>query len=143
MTRVDFYVLTASDEHSRWQFVCRLVEKAVSKGNKIMIATDDQATSETLDTMLWEHKPESFIPHHVIDENCNVSQKPPVVISHKLDDVDQCDVLVNIRSTRPEQFSRFDRLIEIVVQKDDVLENTRKNFAFYKKRGYPVQTHKL
>lgn len=143
MTRVDFYVLPANDELSRWQFVCRLVEKAVSRGNRVMVATNDESTSNELDKMLWEYKPESFIPHHVASPDTNPTAHPAVVISHGTDDASQHDVLVNIRSTLPEQFSRFDRLIEIVVQKEDVLENTRKNFAFYKKRGYPVQTHKL
>lgn len=148
MTRIDFYVLPASDDKSRWQFACRLAEKAVSMGNKVMIATEDEAASLAVDDMLWTQRPESFVPHKIVAEQADASdaaasQKPPVVITHKLDDIDHHDVLVNIRSTRPEQFSRFDRLAEIVIQQPEVLENTRQSYAFYKQRGYPVQTHKL
>ena len=149
MTLIDFYVLSASDDKSRWQFACRLAEKAVSRGNKVLIATQDEAASRAVDELLWTQRPESFVPHHIVGQNTDgqstdaPTAKPPVVITHDLDDIDHHDVLVNIRTTRPEQFSRFDRLAEIVIQQPEVLENTRQSYAFYKQRGYPVQTHKL
>ena len=140
MTRIDFYVLSASDDKSRWQFACRLAEKAVSRGNKVLIATQDEAASRAVDELLWTQRPESFVPHHIVGQNTDgqstdaPTAKPPVVITHDLDDIDHHDVLVNIR---------FDRLAEIVIQQPEVLENTRQSYAFYKQRGYPVQTHKL
>lgn len=141
MTEVDFYVLEATDRAARWQFACRLVEKAVRQGNKVMIATGNEAESRELDQLLWSFRPESFVPHVILGDGD--SDSVPVIISHDGDDVQHHDVLVNIRAGLPQQFSRFKRLAEIVVQDETILQATRNNYAFYKERGYPIKTHKL
>ncbi len=141
MTEVDFYVLEADNQTARWHFACRLVEKAVRQGNKVMIATENETASRELDQLLWSFKPESFVPHVILGEDG--SEEAPVVISHDGDDVQHHDVLVNVRASLPPQFSRFKRLAEIVVQDETILQATRNNYAFYKERGYPIKTHKL
>lgn len=141
MTEVDFYVLESDSQAARWSFACRLAEKAVRQGNKVMIATENEAASRELDQLLWSFRPESFVPHIVLGDGDSGSV--PVVISHDGDDVQHHDVLVNIRASLPQQFSRFKRLAEIVVQDETVLQATRTNYAFYKERGYPIKTHKL
>jgi len=140
MTRIDFYVLQESTTDGRLNFVCRLVEKAIGQGNKVMIATEHAAQSQEIDERLWNFKPESFIPHQQIG---GLAAATPVTISHRGDDPQHHDVLVNLRATVPPEFSRFQRLVEIVVQDSAILESTRKNFAFYKARGYQLNTHKL
>ena len=56
---------------------------------------------------------------------------------------DHQDVLINLCEEIPDFFSRFERCMEIVIQQPVVLENTRKHFAFYRERGYPLNTHDL
>lgn len=141
MTEVDFYVLDADSQTARWNFACRLAEKAVRQGNKVMIATGNEAESRELDQLLWSFRPESFVPHVILGDDD--ADSVPVIISHDGDDVQHHDVLVNIRAGLPQQFSRFKRLAEIVVQDETILRATRNNYAFYKERGYPIKTHKL
>ena len=66
MTRVSFYLLNSQDVQSRQQFACRLAEKAVRQGNKVMIATGNEAESRELDQLLWSFRPESFVPHVIL-----------------------------------------------------------------------------
>lgn len=142
MTRVDFYILpaTAITEDSRWQFTCRLVEKARAKNTKLVIQTPSENVSNELDALLWQHKPESFIPHEVLRDS---TQTAPVLISHTTADVHHHDALINLTSKPPVNFSQFERLIEVVTQNPESLKASRKNFTFYKSRGYLINTHKL
>lgn len=146
MTLIDFYVLDKNSTQEQHHFACRLIEKAVRQGNRVMVATKDAAETKALDEALWSFRPESFVPHVALsesDESNEYAELSPVVISHTEDDPSHHDVLVNLRLSVPEQFSRFQRLAEIVIQEETVLQNSRRNFAFFKERGYPVNTHKL
>lgn len=124
-----------------------------------MIVTDNKESASSLDQLLWEFKPESYIPHDMISEgNSSDSGSPsngvndvhnpeekavPVRISYGLDDNSHHDVLVNLCLSTPSQFGRFERVVEVVNQNKEVLDMSRKNYAFYKERGYPINTHKL
>lgn len=158
MTRIDFYVLQSNTTMAKHKFVCRLVDTALTKGSSLFIATINNDESIELDEKLWSYKPESYIPHDIVNAKISaedekkihspkdgVSNEPlvPVRISHKNDDFKYHDVLVNLRSQRPPQFGRFKRVIEVVNQEPKSLEFSRKNYAFYKKRGYPIHTHKM
>lgn len=142
MTRVDFYVLTnKTSVQDRFHFACRLTEKAVKQGNRVLIATGDEQSSHELDALLWSFSPESFVPHALI--GTALASAAPVVISHREDDESHHDVMVNLGLGLPDFFSRFKRVTEIVVQEESVLAATRKNYAWYNERGYPLNMHKL
>jgi len=141
MTLVDFYVLQATDIEAQHHFACRLVEKAVNQGNRVLIATKTPEESDAINQMLWSFRPDAFVPN--ARENTDRYASEQVGISHGEHPGDHHDVLVNLRLNVPEQFSRFKRLAEIVIQEHTALENSRTSYAFFKKRGYPINTHKL
>jgi DNA polymerase-3 subunit chi len=141
MTRVDFYILQQDSVEARMLFVCRLVDKALRHGKHIMINVADQATAEALDDLLWSFRPESYIAHAIA--GTEEAEDVPVVISVGNDLAHHHDVLINLTNEVPSFFSRFQRLIEVVVQVEELLQATRQHYAFFKQRGYPIQTHKL
>lgn len=141
MTLVDFYVLQKDAVQDQHLFACRLIEKAVRQGNRVLVATKDESESLSLDKQLWSFRPDAFVPHVVFGDDRAAAT--PVLISHDADDGDHHDVLVNLRLGVPEQFSRFQRLAEIVIQDAHALENSRISYAYFKDRGYPINTHKL
>lgn len=139
MTRIDFYILQQTEVTARHHFTCRLVEKVVAQGNRVMIATENEAETQSIDDLLWCFRPESFVPHRSSQSNVPA----PVLVSHDSDDPDHHDVLVNLRHEIPTQFSRFQRLLEVVVQTPDILRITRNHYTFYKSRGYQLSNHKI
>lgn len=141
MTRIDFYILQEEQTEARLHFACRLIEKARRQGNKVFVATDSPQQAERLDQLLWSFKPESFVPHSM--EYSNTETQSPVLIGNTEDCADHHDVLINLSSEIPLYFSRFERLIEVVCQHTDVLQATRQHFAFYRERGYPIQSNDL
>jgi DNA polymerase-3 subunit chi len=161
MTRISFYILgstlsaplsaeqTSEQLESRLEFVCRLTEKAMRAGNNIFIAVNDETQAEQLDQLLWSFRPESFIPHSVSHKStANDSAETPqsscqVSISHLTDYGEHHDLIINLRQAVPEHFSQFQRLAEVVCQQQVTLNETREHFTFYKKRGYPTETHTI
>lgn len=140
MTLIDFYVLQQNTGEAQHHFACRLIEKAVRQGNRVMVTTNSEQETMALDKALWSFRPDAFIPHTILGEN---NSDAPVVLSHNADDDSHHDVLINLQLKIPAQFSRFHRLAEIVIQDKTTLENSRKSYSYYKTRGYPINTHKI
>lgn len=94
MTRVDFYLLEPGSRHDLITTACKLIEKALASRQRVHIHTDDKKLAEKIDLALWSYKPDSFIPH-VILENAtataidtqntireaplSVNQQPPII----------------------------------------------------------------
>ncbi len=140
MTRIDFYILPDSDNEARLRFACRLIDKAQRLGHTVFVSATDQTQAEAIDHQLWHFLPESFTPHRLHE-----SEQPPapVVIGQGDDCGDHHDVLINLGGAVPPYFSRFQRLTEVVIQEESVLNSTRDNYKFYRDRGYPIQSHDM
>ncbi len=141
MTDIDFYILSAQEPQQRLDFACRLIEKAYRSRCKVLVQLDTQEQAKEFDELLWAYRDSSFIPHNLLGEpdteksgeNCPVhitfgeQHQPP-----------HFDVLVNLAAEIPSTFARYKRVLEVVIQQDDVLETTRNHYRFYKERGYPI-----
>ena len=139
MTNIDFYILPDSSIAAREQFACRLVERALKSNHRIFVAVDDSGSAQKLSDCLWSFKPESFITHAIQADD---REDSPVLLGWQADE-NHHDVIVNLQSRVPDHFSRFQRLIEVVVQDSAVLSATRSHFQFYRHRGYPLKWHKI
>ncbi len=142
MTRVDFYILPAQDIQARQLFACRLIEKAYRMGHRIYIHTNDEHQSQALDELLWSYRPSSFIPHAQLGVTAK-DERPSIEIGHGEHADDHHDVLINLSQQVPQFFSSFERVTEVVVQDQQVLNATRQNYKFYKDRGYPLERHDM
>jgi DNA polymerase-3 subunit chi len=148
MTRIDFYILQDTASDARWHFTCRLVDKALRSGHKVLITVDTPAEAQHLDDLLWSFKPETFIPHEIFDAQAStpsaidttgaaVAITTTALADHQLHE--HRGLLINLGREIPPWFSRFERLSEIVIQEPDILKNTRDHFSFYRERGYPIE----
>ncbi|WP_273151350.1 DNA polymerase III subunit chi [Methylophaga thiooxydans] len=139
MTRVSFYILKSTQFEKRQAFACRLAEKAYHQGHQVYIHTDNAEQSASLDEALWAIRPESFVPHEVI--NTDADNQSPVLIGHKDSTPPRLmDVLINLTEQQPLFFSQFDRVAEVIDDNDDVKQAGRQRFQFYKQRGYELDT---
>jgi len=139
MTNIDFYILPDESVNERYQFACRLVEKAFRLGHHIYIHGDQPQQIEIVDQLLWSYKNTSFIPH-CCEQLDNTSQ---VLLGCGNGQHEHNDLLVNLSSAVPDFFSRFNRVSEIVIKDPEVTASTRENYRFYRDRGYPLKSHKL
>lgn len=74
--QIDFYHLAASPIE---RVLPRIAERILADGGRLLIVCDDDALAARLDTHLWNHSPESFLPHGRAGDGQEASQ--PVLIA--------------------------------------------------------------
>jgi len=141
MTKVDFYILDSNTREQRLRFCCRLIEKAQRQGNSIYVRTESAEESQELDALLWSFKPESYVPHAIVEQP-NKSL-PPVVLSHDQTTEQHHDVFVNLPAAMPKEFAHYKRFAQIADQEEPRLLASREHYRYFKDHGYPIAIHKL
>lgn len=139
MTRVDFYVLPEEDPGQRDLFACRLAEKVFREGHNVYLHTADEAAARNLDELLWEFKPQSFLPHGLLGSD----SAERVGIGWGSDPGEHHSVMINLDLDVPEFVGRFERVLEIVVQHPRIRDPLRESWKRYKHYGYPLEKHDL
>ena len=143
MTQVNFYTLSSEDNLSRYQFACRLAEKAVALGHRVLIHTESTEQARQIDELLWLFKPSSFVPHRLLDAEASVSGPEAVLISTGNKLPDEGDVLINLDDQPCQQSQQFNRINEILTTDPDVLKAGRSSYRYYQSQGLQPDTHKL
>ncbi len=143
MTRVDFYLLSSDGKQEREKLACRLTEKAWKLNHKIYLHSDLETESRHLDNLLWSFRSESFVPHDLL-ENSTEETPVSVLLGHQEEpSLSDHDILINLSETVPSFFSRFERVIEIINEDENIRKAGRDRYRFYQQRGYSLNTHKL
>lgn len=142
MSQIDFYVLRASGEIARRQFVCRLAEKAYRLDNKVHIRVPDHECVKVLDDLLWTFRDGSFVPHEVANHTGNEVQSP-VTIGVEAQPSIAADLLINLGSTLFDLPDSFPRAAEVVTSDEESLALCRQRFVDYRNQGHKLNTHKI
>lgn len=140
MTQVAFHFnVPALPDH-----VCRLLRKATLAGHRVWVLAPQDRLHE-LDALLWTFSQEAFIAH-AIDTPQTQAQVPrsAVVLSGAMPaEAAGRSLLVNLQSTVPEGFDRFDRVIELVTDDPDQKEAARQRWRQYRQSGFEIEQHDL
>ncbi len=139
MTRIDFYVLEASDQSELGKLACRLTEKALATGSRVYIACRDEDQTEQLDTNLWDFRHTSFIPHSREHDD----EAVPVTLGAGSPPLHHHDLLINLSNKLLDGYARFERILELVPADHQSRAASRELFSHYRDRGYPLQTHRI
>lgn len=142
MTRVDFYVLERIDERSRHTLACKLAEKAYRLEHTVYIHTKTRQDAERLNELLWTFRDGSFVPHGLSAASDDTASSP-VLIGCEPDNVESCDLLINLCDEIPAFAESFPRVAELVTADENCRLMSRKRFAEYRDKGHAIETHKL
>lgn len=171
MTRVDFYVLSDTDEAQRLDVVCKLAEKAINQSKRVFIHTECNALAASLGAALWRYRDDSFLPHCTLEagdspvaESASAAEEStkitisstktgsmvgtarmePIAIGQDGRHPDsERSVLINLGTDVPPFFSRFERTLEVINQQEEIRDSGRKRYSYYQQRGYPLAHHKM
>ena len=125
-------------------YACRLVRKAVSaRGLRVVVVGEPQLL-EAIDAALWQLSPCDFIAHCRSDAQPHLVARSPVILSAEGADaaaLPHREMLVNLGSTVPVGFERFERLVDIVSNEADDRQIGRSRWRHYADRGYSIQPH--
>ncbi|MGB8517105.1 MAG: DNA polymerase III subunit chi [Gallionella sp.] len=133
MTKIDFY--TGCEDKLRT--ACQLSHKAMQNGVKVLLATPDAATCDTLDKLLWHYPPTAFIPHCRSD--ASDAEHTQVLLAHDAEKFPHHELLISLHADTPGYFSRFERVIEIVGNDEQDSLRGRARYKFYRDRGYELR----
>ncbi|MBV1790551.1 DNA polymerase III subunit chi [Marinobacterium sp. D7] len=136
MSRADYYILADADPDSRELFLCRLCEKILGLGLRIYIHMPSEEDAARLDQRLWAFRADAFVPHVILGQ----TPAAPIEIGHGEQRPNHREVFINLALSLPEDAFEFQRIVEIVVQEDSILEATRQNYQRCRDRG--VELHR-
>lgn len=136
MTKIFFY----HGMNDRLPYALRLISGAWAQKKAITIYAPDRSIALQLDNLLWTQNATGFIPHCMGDSP--LAAETPVLIAcneTELGHSTQDQRLLNLSNELPPGFTRFESLVEVVSQEDDVRNSGRERVKFYRERGYEVQ----
>ena len=139
MTQVNFYALSSPDQESRRQFACRLAEKAAHLGHRVFIQVDSAEQAAAMDSLLWQFKPSSFVPHALAES----AASEPVIIGTEARQADYEDVFINLSAHPCQNLASYQRINEILSNDPEDLHAGRQSYRFYQQQGFQPETHKL
>ncbi len=137
MTEVSFY----SHAADKLAVARQLAAKAWGQKLNVLIYTPDEAVAAGIDRLLWTQPALSFVPH--CRDSSPLAGVTPVIIGQRADALPSADVLINLGNEPPLVFSRFERVLEIVTDDENDLNQGRQRYRFYKDRGYQLANHDL
>ncbi|HIO92044.1 MAG TPA: DNA polymerase III subunit chi [Leucothrix mucor] len=140
MTEISFYVGKNNTLRGRLLLACRLVEKARQRNMHVHIHTDGFSTTKQMDELLWTWNETSFIPH---TNRITETTEETVTIANDYEPINNCDYLINLSNQRPNFFSRYKKMAEIIDQTETILTAGRERYSFYKNRGYTLKYYQL
>jgi DNA polymerase-3 subunit chi len=133
VTKIDFYTGVTD----RLETACLLSHKALQNGMRVLLHTSDKVTAQSLDTMLWQYPPASFIPHCL--SNVTEAAEMPVIIGHQPEPFPHSELLISLHNNCLPFFSRFERVIEIVSLDTEDARLGRERYSFYRERGFEMR----
>lgn len=140
MPQIDFYISNATTLDQRLVLACRLADKAYRSGHKVYVHCASDAQAQQLDDLLWTFQPSSFVPHAL---STTALSDSPVGIGSGQQHGNSGDVLINLDNAVPANFSNYARVLEVVVQDEQVLDITRQHWRQYKQAGCDPQRREL
>ena len=123
-------------------YACRLLRKAYLKGARVAVLAPREQL-DTLDRGLWLLAQGEFVPH-CIGADAEVTRRhSPIHLLERLDERAPTQVLVNLTDAVPADYSRFERVIEVVGLDDEDRALARQRWRQYLADGVEPQRHDL
>lgn len=142
MPEVSFYVLPGESSGERYQFACKLIEKAYRSGVYCYVLADTGAQAQQIDDLLWTFRAGSFIPHQIYAGEMPAVAKTILIGSAEPPEPWR-NTIVNLSSQCPKDFQSTERILEILDNGEDTKRLGRERYKLYQQAGIEITTHKI
>ena len=134
MVEIRFYHMEKSTLE---QTLPTLLSKACAQGHKIIIKTQNTASSEALNGYLWTYTPDSFLPHGTSKDG--FSQNQPIYITDNDENPNNANVLILIDGVQDDNLESYDLCCEMLNGNDgESVQAARQRWKGYKEKGYDI-----
>jgi len=141
MTEVLFVEVTTSRLEFR---ACEITEEIYARGEKLQILAPDPGQASRLDDLLWTFRPDSFIPHGMLESNGSNPGGLPVVISTREQPVPGVRHLLMLEFSSPEFLRSFVQAMHLVVVDNPARrEASRRYWVQLRDAGFALRHEKL
>jgi DNA polymerase-3 subunit chi len=124
-------------------YACRLLRKAAASGSTVAVLGDETALLK-LDELLWSFSALDFVPHGRIPTLSSTQRElTPIWLCTSVEDGQGRQVLINLTPAVPENFEKFERVIEVVSQDEADRQSARLRWKNYSERGIDIVRHDL
>ena len=137
MTRIDFH----SNVPDKIHYTCRLIRKARAAGCRIIVFDNDRTQLDLLNEALWTFSESDFLPHVLFNDPL-MKQTPIILTEDDLANFPHHELLINLTQRVPRDFSRFERVIEIISSETQDTLAGRERYRHYQQQGL-TPTHTI
>jgi DNA polymerase-3 subunit chi len=134
-------VLFLHGASNRLAAAARWLTEAAAARRTVLVYAPKEETAEKLDRLLWTQTATSFVAHARADSS--LAAESPIVITGDIGTLLHDKVLLNLGDEVPPNFSRFEELVEVVSDEDEVRLPARERFKFYRERGYAPESRDI
>ena len=132
-----FYHLT---EKTLDQVLPGLVEKSLQRNWNVVVQASSQERLETLDTLLWTYREESFLPHAMVRDGTEREQ--PVWLTTQQDNPNSAKIRFLVEGAEFGQTDEYERMVYIFDGHDNAaVEHARVRWKYHKDQGIGEQTY--
>ena len=142
MAEVSYYILPSESLQDRYQFACKLIEKAYRSGQFCYVVTGSAEQSRIIDDLLWTFRAGSFIPHQTYTDKLPDLEKVILIGSLEAPENWQKTV-INLSSHCPEELDKIERILEILDNSETTKAAGRKRYRQYQQSNMKITTHKV
>lgn len=150
--RCDIYLMRGSAHSDCLAFCTKLVNKALSLGNSIYVATRDATESAQLSERLWQSPPESFLPHLALDQQEQAQDEvekllpqTPVLVdsNHRSQIIKARKLLISLGTLPKLDDIANTRFALIVPNIESHIQEARGHYRTFSQHGFEVNIHDL
>ena len=142
MAEVSFYILPSESTQERYEFACKLIEKAYRSGCFCYVLTDNAEQSKKIDNLLWTFRAGSFIPHQLYTGELPAIEKVILIGSLEVPELWK-KTIINLSSHCPNELEKIERILEILNNSETTKEVGRNRYRQYQKSDIDITTHKI
>lgn len=139
-TRVDFYILGERSAATPALLACRLGERALQAGYRVLIVCADSGECDQLDQLLWTFREDAFVPHALAPDHDPLD--PVVIGSDEAALAATFDFRIRLDRRLPTT-PPSGRIAEIVGTDPDARDTGRQRFRWYRQHGIEPNSHRI
>ena len=134
-TTVQFYHLLST---SPQRAVPKLMEKALSAGNKIVMLMGNDAALKAMSEALWTNNPDGFLPHGTSREPH--ADQQPIILTLADENPNGADILCVLDGSLPASAASYQKLLDVFDGADETaVAAARARWTHYKAQGFNLQ----
>ena len=135
-----FYILAQASPAARNLHAVKLADKAFQQGDRACIVCDTMQQAQDLDELLWNFRPDAFIPHSIVSDSASTCSDPVAILLCP-PVAEEWDTVILLSTILPADADRFTRLALIAHNDEEVLDQARSHFRQLRALGITPTVH--